>query len=166
LKESSYIPSVALSASYQPVLSDMSGSWKSDNWIDNGSISLTLAWDLTNILPWSSSGQSLKSVKEGKAKLALGMRMSEENARIEIENLLDTLQKSKDQIEASDRSIALAQQSYDLMKESYDNGQAELLDLRDAENSLNQAKLTRLSNEYTYLSTLIDLEYATALDIR
>jgi outer membrane protein TolC len=34
------------------------------------------------------------------------------------------------------------------------------LDVRDAENSLNQAKLGLLSEQFNYLSNVLDLEYA------
>ena len=42
---------------------------------------------------------------------------------------------------------------------SYRNGTSELLDLRDAEDQLNQAKLGLANEKYNYLSGLLDLEY-------
>lgn len=41
---------------------------------------------------------------------------------------------------------------------SYRNGTTELLDLRDAENSLNQAKLGQLNQKMNYINALMDLE--------
>lgn len=167
VKDQIYFPTIALSASFQPVMGDITNYWwDKDNWFDNGSVSMTVAWNLTNLLPWSSASQSVKDMDDAKEKIAISQQMMQDNARIEIKSLLDKINQSKDAIASSTRSIALAQQSYDMTCESYANGTSELLNVRDAENQLNQAKLGRLSNEYTYLSALIDLEYATQQTIR
>ena len=41
---------------------------------------------------------------------------------------------------------------------SYRNGTMELLDLKDAESSLNQAKLGLVNQKFQYISALMDLE--------
>ena len=56
------------------------------------------------------------------------------------------------------RSVQLAQKAYDMQLRSYHSGTTELLDLRDSENSLNQAKLGQLNQKYQYISALMDLE--------
>ena len=57
-----------------------------------------------------------------------------------------------------ERSVQLAQKAYDMQLRSYQSGTTELLDLRDSENSLNQAKLGQLNQKYQYISALMDLE--------
>jgi outer membrane protein TolC len=44
--------------------------------------------------------------------------------------------------------------------DAYKSGTKELLDVRDAESQMNQAELGLLNEKYTYLSALLDLEYA------
>ena len=56
------------------------------------------------------------------------------------------------------RNVTLAQRAYDMTARSYRNGTTELLDLRDAEASLNQAKLGQINQKFQYISALMDLE--------
>ena len=76
-----------------------------------------------------------------------------------VKKSVDSLSQAKKAIESNQRNIKLAQRSYDMTAVAYRNGTKELLDLRDAENSLNQAKLGALNEQYNYLSYLLDLEY-------
>ena len=160
LKMQINVPTISLSASYQPVISDITKDWTGNNYMDNGSMSVTVAMNLTNLLPWSSARQGLKDLQDNISKLATSELVLRESATVEILNLLTTLEQSRLAIENSERSITLAQKAYDLTEESYRYGSTELLDVRDAQLQLDQAKLGRLSDQYTYLSALLDLEYA------
>ncbi len=169
LKMQVNVPTVSLSASYQPVIKDITKDWNgtlgayplsTNNYSDNGSMSVTVAMNLTNLLPWSSARQGLKDLQDNIGKLATSELVLRQSATVEILNLLTTLEQSRLAIENSERSIALTQKVYDLTEESYRYGSTELLDVRDAQLQLDQAKLGRLSEQYTYLSALLDLEYA------
>ena len=169
LKMQVNVPTISLSASYQPMIKDISRDWGgtvgtspmiADNYSDNGSMSVTVAMNLTNLLPWSSSRQKLKDLQDNIGKLATSELVLRQSATVEILNLLTTLEQSRLAIENSERSIALAQKVYTLTEESYRYGSTELLDVRDAQLQLDQARLGRLSEQYTYLSALLDLEYA------
>ena len=167
LVEGTYIPSVAVSAGWQPTISDIKKEWgPRDNWIDNGSVSVTLAWNLTSLLPFSGSGKNIKDLKDAQKKMNLGIQALEKSARIEIMDLLDTIDMAENSLRTSERTIELAKASYEMASESYRAGITSLLDVRDAENQLFSAELGRLSNQYAYLSALIDLEYATGHKIR
>lgn len=159
--QSSFYPALSFSASWYPTLGDMTKNWgNKDNWSDNGSISIGISWDLTAMLPWSSSRQSVRTIEQNKQKIQLGISTLEASAKMEITNLLATLSQAKDAIESSERSITLATKSYEMTDLAYQNGTKELLDVRDSEQQLAQAKLGKLSEEYNYLSALLDLEYA------
>lgn len=167
LKQSLFIPNLALSYSVQLTLSDLDNDfWTRDNWTDSGSFSATVAWNLSNLLPWSSSMQSLKDLQDGKKKLELSKTLLTENARIEIMGLVDKLEQSRDELENTQGTIELARKSFDMTQKAFDNGSTGALELRDAENQLNQALLAELSSRYNYLSALIDLEYAVNREIR
>lgn len=164
---STWTPSLAVSWALQPAYIGEDGAWhfyngigKDDDWYDSGSLSLTLAWNLTNMLPWSSNRQSVKDDQATIAKLELNLEMLLENQKVEVRKAVDTLNQARAQIDAMGRNVTLAQRAYDMTMRSYRAGATELLDVRDAEESLNQAKLGQLSQKNNYISALMDLEKA------
>ena len=63
------------------------------------------------------------------------------------------------------RSVQLAQRAYDMTYRAYRNGTTELLDLRDAEESLNKAKLGLVNQKFNYMTALLDLENTLNADL-
>lgn len=167
LDQQIWVPSLSVSLSWQPYLGDVTSDWgDGDNWYDAGSApSISLAWDLSAMLPWSKARQNVASLEENRKKLVLNRELAVDNARMEIKKLYDTLNASKQAIAASEDSIQLAQRSYDMTLAAYQAGTTELLDVRDSEAQLNQAKLARLNEQYNYLSALLDLQYATRTNL-
>lgn len=156
-----YTPAISLSYGWQPVLSDITANWgDKDNWFDGGSFSATLVWNITNMLPFSSASLKARDLKDNIAQMNLNLISLEENAKMKINNLVNVLNQSKAAIESSNRNISLAQKSYDMTSIAYRNGTTELLDVREAETQLNQAKLALASEKFNYLSGLLDLEFA------
>lgn len=165
LDQNSFWPALQVSMSGTPVVGDVSKDWfdhDSGNWTDQGTtLSVMLNFNITNALPWSSNRQGARQIKQNLQKMQVTMNTLQANAHLEITNLLDQLDQAREAIGSSERNISLAQKSYDLTSEAYDNGDVELLDVNDAQQSLNQAKLAKMSDQYTYLTALLDLEYAT-----
>lgn len=153
-----YTPALQLSWGFQPVVSDISSNWI-DTYMDNGAFSATLAWNLTNLLPFSTNRQSARDTKDNIRKLELSLETLIEKTELDIRTQVDALAQSQAAIEASAGNIQLAQRSYDMTLVAYRNGTVELLDVRDAENQLNQAKLGLVNEKFNYLSGLLDLEY-------
>lgn len=129
-----------------------------DKWYDSGSLSFTLAFNVTNLLPWSANRQQAQDVKANIEKLNLARETVKENYKLEVRQAVDKLAQARDKIDAMARNIALAQEAYDATYRNYRNGMTELLDLRDSETSLNQAKLGLLNQKFEYISALLDLE--------
>ncbi len=172
---STWIPTFALSYGWTPMYTDgaslglaaqnnakafgfMSDLGKDDKWYDSGNLTLTLAWNFTNMLPWSSNRQQVKDYKQQLTQLELSIESLKENQKVQVRKAVDTLNQARQQIDNMNRSVQLAQRAYDMQLRSYRNGTTELLDLRDSENSLNQAKLGQLNQKYQYISALMDLE--------
>ncbi|MCR5724110.1 MAG: TolC family protein [Treponema sp.] len=160
-----WFPTIALSYSYQPVYIGEDGAWhfykgigKSDQWYDSGSFSASLVWNITNMLPWSANRQQVKDYKQQLAQLDLNLETLRENQKVNVRKAVDTLNQARAQIDVMGRSVTLAQRAYDMTARSYRNGSTELLDLRDAEKQLNQAKLGQLNQRFQYISALMDLE--------
>ncbi len=169
---STWTPALAVSYAWQPAYigSDgafhfMSGIGKDDQWYDSGSLSLTLAWNITNMLPWSSNRQTAKDLQANISKIQLSMETLKENQKVQVRKAVDTLNQAKAQIDAMGRNVTLAQRAYNQMYRTYRNGMTELLDLRDSETSLNQAKLGLLNQKYQYISALLDLENTLNTDL-
>lgn len=155
LNLSSYTPALSLNYNFQPTKTFFTDDSK---WPDQGSFSVTLAWNLTNMLPFSANRQQAGDLKANIAKLEITMETLKENQKMEVRKAVDTLNQAKEQIDSMGRTVSVAQEAYDMSARSYRNGTMELLDLRDAENSLNQAKLGLLSRKMSYISALMDLE--------
>ena len=159
-----YVPSLALNYSYTPMLpnfldADKGGYPSGGDWKDlNGSFSLTLAWNLTNLLPFSANRQQAADTKATIQKLEVNRNMLLENQKINVRKAVNTLVDAREQIDVMSRNIGLAQRSYEMTARSYRNGTTELLDLRDAEDQLNKAKLGLANQKFNYISALLDLE--------
>ena len=156
-----FTPSLSLSYGFQPVVADITKNWFDDkNYADGGSFSASLAWNLTNMLPFSSVRQQAKTLQANLQKTEIQYATLLQKGEMEIRTLTDKLKQSRTVIEAGKSGSDLAQRSYDMTREAYRNGTAELLSLRDAEAQLIQARLSLASEKYNYLSNLLDLEYA------
>lgn len=162
LNFSSYTPALVLDYAYKPTKTFYTDSSK---WPDQGALSITLAWNLTNMLPFSANRQKAKDLQDNIAKLEVAMETLSENQKIKVRKAVDTLNQARDQIDSMGRNITLAQRAYDASARSYRNGTTELLDLRDSEKQLNQAKLGQLSQKLNYISALMDLEYTLNTDL-
>ena len=161
---STWTPALVISYALQPTLApyalDFDKWGTGSNWNDGGSLSFTLAWNITNMLPWSKNRQSAADIRANIAKLELTLETLLENQKVEVRKAVDTLNQAREQIDAMGRNVTLAQRSYDMSARQYRNGTIELLDLRDREAQLNQAKLGQLSQKFNYISALMDLEKA------
>ena len=93
-------------------------------------------------------------------KLELSVATILQNGEIEINSLVDNLKKCESSIKAMEYNVELAEKAYNMSFEAYRVGTTELLDLNEAASQLSQAKLGLMNEKYTYLTTLLDLEYA------
>ncbi len=165
LNLASWTPALSINYGWQPAYIGADGAFhfwgdigKDEKWYDSGTLSVTLAFNITNALPWSANRQQAKDLKANIDKLNLSMDTLRENQKVEVKKAVDTLKLAKSQIDAMSRNVTLAQRAYDSTYRQYRNGAKELLDLRDAETSLNQARLGLLNQKYQYISALMDLE--------
>jgi outer membrane protein TolC len=70
------------------------------------------------------------------------------------------LVKTEASIEAMRQNVDLAERSYRSTETAYRNGLQTLLEVQNAANQLQEARLGVMSQTVTYLNGLIDLEYA------
>ena len=163
----SFSPALSLNWNYQPMLRDaFDSNWfDKDNWNDNGAFSATLAWNITNMLPFSPNRQKAKDLRANLEKLKISREQLTENQKLEVRTAINTLDQAKRQIASMQRNVELAQRSYAMTLRSYQNGTTELLDLRDAERQLNQARLGLANQRYQYITALLNLEETLNTDL-
>lgn len=163
---STFTPSLAVGFSLQPTVSNITENWfDEDNYSEGGSLTLTLAYsNLFDMFPWSSNMQKLKDSKQQLAQAEIGLEQLYQNAEIEVHKLCDNLTVSRANIEAMQNNVTLAKEAYDSTLRAYNNGTQELLQVRDSESSLNQARLGLMNERFNYISALLDLE--TKLNIK
>jgi outer membrane protein TolC len=160
LVESTYVPSLSLSASYMPIASDITNfdTYAPSSLYDAGSISATIGVNITNMLPGSSSQKSIKKLDVSFEQLEQGSNGIKAGIILAYNSNIEAIKEAKRQMALSKDSIDLSQQAFDLTSLSYENGDTTFSDLQSAQLSVSNARLGLLQSQYTYLSALLDLE--------
>jgi outer membrane protein TolC len=136
-------------------------SWlDADNWSKGGNFSLTLGISLNGLFPFTQEGQRLKDVDNNIRSLNIGLAQAIRGTELEIFTKVNSLEKTKTTAEAQKLTVEMAAESYRLTEEAYRAGLQEFLEVQNAALSLSQARLQLLTQQFNYLSDLIDLEYA------
>jgi outer membrane protein TolC len=125
---------------------------------DGGSLRATLAFDITNMLPGSSSKKSLKQLDISYDQIDLLNTSTRDNIVLNFNSNMEAIKDAKRQIELSNESIELSKQSFELTSLSYESGYTSFSDLQSAQLSVSNAQLSLLQAQYSYVSALLDLE--------
>lgn len=157
-----FTPALSLNYAYQPTAA---GVQNFEKWNDGGAFSATLAWTVSDMLPFSAKSVQLKDLNSNIAKVEIKLQQLLENNELTLRKTVDSLNLSRRNIEKSSRNIMLARKSYEMRTTSYRNGQTEYLDMIETETQYNQAKLGLLSEEYNYMSLLWELENAVGITL-
>lgn len=158
LQIQTYSPVLSISQNFMPIISPINSSWSNKkNWNDSGSFNITLAFNLTNMLPFSSQSIAIKNAKDSLKKLQLAIEAEKFNKEMEFDKLKKQLKESAASIQSMELQNELAKKAYKLTKDAYYAGQKTLLELTSAETILMQTELGLLREKFSYISTLIDL---------
>ncbi len=130
------------------------------DWMDNGTFSIAMRWNLDGLIPGSSGDVTHKNLKDRLSSLELARTMAREKAEIDITNLVNDLSVAHKNIEASTSTVELAQKTFELTEEAYRAGSREILDVESAQNNVMKASLQLLMARYSYIAGILDLEYA------
>jgi outer membrane protein len=136
-----YYPSLALSGNYSyNGISNKFDFLKSNNtasWYDMAAVSLTLKIPIFDGFARrsrvSQASVTLKELSKQKEETALALSTQFENAKLQVENNLTTIQAQKENVD-------LAKEVYNSTQNNYNLGLANLTDLLDAETSLTAAQ--------------------------
>lgn len=164
LKYRLWTPSLVFSWNMDPTFGG--DPWKdnlfaADSWSQSsGMFRATLALSLNGFLPFTQEAQQLEALGGQKEGLRAGLAQALRGAETEIEGLVRRLEKSRTSRTALTLNIDLAERAYALSEQAYRAGATDLLDVQNAELELRRARLELLKEDYTYVTGLLDLEYA------
>ncbi|WP_051537679.1 TolC family protein [Treponema sp. C6A8] len=155
-----FTPSLSVGWGFSPTVSNIKQNWFDDkNYSDSGTLTITLAYqNLFDMLPFSANMQSIKDAKQKLAKTQIGLEQLYQNTEMKIHNSVADINKSLDNIANMKRNIEVAQSAYTSTLRGYNNGSQEELAVKDAENSLKQAKLGLMNEKLTFITTVMNLE--------
>ncbi|HOX12959.1 MAG TPA: TolC family protein [Spirochaetia bacterium] len=132
-----------------------------DRWSQrSGMFRATLSMRLNGLLPFTQDGQQLAELRDQRESLRANLAQALRGAEMEIDGLVRRLEKSRTSHTALELNAGLAERAYRLSEEAYRAGAADLLDVQNAELELRKARLELLKEDYTYVTALLDLEYA------
>lgn len=161
-------PTLTLSAGWNPTLADPfdPDNTVSEEWVDRGSVAITLSLGLDDFLPFSASAVTVQTGRRSAEALRLERQDALLGAQNEVSSLMRALESSAASLDSLELSLSLAEEVYVLTEEAYLEGASAFVDLLEAEEELREARSSLLSEQYSYLATLIDLEYALNRHLR
>ena len=150
-----------LSSMFSPALDPFKESWfNGDNWNKGGSFSITMGMSINSLFSFTKEGQSLKDTENTLLNLRIILAQAIQGTELEIFTKLNSLEKIRTTKDAQQATVDLAELSYNLTDEAYRAGLQDLQTVQNAALALDQAKLQLLTQQFSYLSDLIDLEYS------
>jgi outer membrane protein TolC len=147
-----------------PFRNDWFGNYDymNNNWKNNeGKISFGVDFPLSYWIPFSKEQMKIMTSTNQLYQKKNEIMLSKKSAIIEIVSLIESIEESKENLNSLKENIILAQKSYDIAIEGYKSGTKNFLDIQNSESDLIKANNNYLSEELNYISSIIDLEYAT-----
>lgn len=161
-----HLPSVSLSASWSEKVQDpfLTSTWENYSTNNTTSFSLGVVLGLDDFIPGSSTDLGVKEIDDSVAKARLTLGSLIQKARLEIINLMDSLETDRKNLELSGLNLELSETSYKMTAESFSKGKSDRLTLDDAQQSLLTSRQNLLESQYQYIRNLITLRGALGLD--
>ena len=157
----SLTPSLSLSwnnTSVYPLWNDRPANV--DAWTHSGSFSITFALRLHSLIPFSTDFQGIRNLDDQIRTANIGLGQMIRGTEIEIYNTVLSLERTRINAQAHTQTVRLAEQSYRLTEQAYRAGLQDYFQVQNAEQSLHQARVQLLEQQFNYLNGLIDLEYS------
>ncbi|MCL2443062.1 MAG: TolC family protein [Treponema sp.] len=133
-----------------------------DKWqrVGQGSLSITVALRLHSLIPYSADSQGIRNLEDQIRTANIGLAQLVNGTEIEVYNIVLSLERIHLNTQVQTQTVALAEQAYRLTEQAYRAGFQDYFQVQSAEQSLHQARVQLLEQQFNYLNGLIDLEYA------
>ncbi|MCL2211380.1 MAG: TolC family protein [Treponema sp.] len=162
----SLTPALTLSWNIQSLFNPIKDPWKNswfenkEDWIKSGSFTIAIGVRLHSLIPWSQDFQGIKNLDDQIKTATIGLAQLINGTEIEIYNTVLSLERIHLNTQAQSETVSLAEQSYRMTETAYRAGLQDYFQVQSAEQSLRQARVQLLEQQFNYLNGLIDLEYA------
>ena len=153
---SSWLPTTSFSWTGVPARALTSGA----KWADTtGALSLQLSYSLDSFFWWTTASGDVASAEDTLKSSESQLEETKTNSALTRENDIRLIRQAVESLATQRLNLALAQKTYDLTSDAYQRGTKDLLTLQDSEGDLSQAHYDLLSQRYTLISAVLDLEY-------
>jgi outer membrane protein TolC len=153
VRNGAYIPSLRLSWTSTPLY-----NFQTEKWNDNGSFSISLGLGIDNFLPWSSAKTQIDALNDNIRAAEIQLTETLRNRENRVSQNMRTIVRILESLEAIKLNVELAQSTYTQYEDAYRRGAADYQRLRNAGDSLEQAKNRLLQEQYNLVVALLDME--------
>ena len=161
--ESEAYPQLVLGYSADPSLND---PWHRNffagaGWMQvNGGLSVQLQWKLDTLLPGSAYWTQRADLESARQGLQDNRKQLWNQARTEINTLVEQIESSKSALESLERNVTAARRAETLAQAAFHAGVKSLLEVQDADLQAQAAQLSLLQEKIRLTDALVDLEAA------
>ncbi|MCL2209116.1 MAG: TolC family protein [Treponema sp.] len=158
----SLTPSLTLSWNNNSILvGPWDNSWfNGDNWMNTGSLTISLGLRLHSLIPFSADFQGIKNMDDQIKTANLGLSQMINGTEIEVYNTVLSLERLRTSTAAQAQTVRIAEQAYRLTEQAYQAGLQDYFQVQNSLQSLQQARVQMLEQQFNYVNGLIDLEYS------
>ncbi|MCQ2397847.1 MAG: TolC family protein [Sphaerochaetaceae bacterium] len=153
-----FVPTFSASQNFGPVVNRIG----ENRYNDLGGFKASVYWNIGDMLPSSENRRRATAFKDAYNKLLVEREKLIRDAEAEIRNLVHVIDNCRFEMENSVETLRLAEDYSNLVSAEHRRGSKTNVELNYATTQRNQAKKDNLNSKYRYVSSLIDLEYATS----
>jgi outer membrane protein TolC len=153
-----------LTSMFNPMLDPFQDNlFTGDNWNRGGNFSVTLGMSFNGLLPFTREGQQLRDMDANLQIQNIMLAQMSKETELEIFNKISSLETIRSSLAALQAAVELAEMTYTLTEEAYRAGHQDFQSVRNSAFALDQARLQLLSQHFSFMNDLIDLEYSLGI---
>jgi len=156
-------PFISVGWNVDPTFSGLWGEslFNTDFWNQqSGALRFTVGFNLSGLLPFGSGRQSLLALEDQIRVANIGLAQMIRGTEIQIHSIVQSLERARISMAVQEQTIALAERSFQLTEQAHRAGFLDFFQVQNAELELRRARMQLHEQQFNYLNSLIDLEYA------
>jgi outer membrane protein TolC len=157
---SSFLPSLTAGAGVYPGCCTLNNATDTKTSSPYWNISLGVSLPVDSWIPGSQAHDTVSKLDDTVKDLNLQLEDTKKNVHTNAVKLLRTVEQSQTAVAARKLNVALAKKSYEMTEEAYKRGTKDLLTLQSALDTYYSAQLQLRSEQYTLISSVLNLENA------
>lgn len=162
INAANFLPSITLGYQFSPsfnndIVNNSGDIGRTANWTIGGGFTLALAVPLSNLLPFSQTWVQQSALERSIRKAQLVLEESGKNIAVQTYAFVESLDQIAQSINAQKLNVRRAQRAFAVAEEGYRVGLRNILEVRDAQNQLDNARLDYLNERFNYITTQIEL---------